>query len=1311
MSNSSYHKLLAKLLALVLTFSTFSGAGETVTAPASIAAVQVNPNAVADDFIGAGEAAVRRLLNRAEALGRSDDATLAKYPDADEVLLGGATRIDYRPDGTYTQWDEQYIKILTEKGRRENATVASYYTIPYQLPEDCFVAALEIIKPDGAVVSIDIAAQSSTSINSGSMGANIYNPNDKVITVNVPGLAVGDIVHFLMFDNTRLPRARGIFADAFSLEQTRPLLWQSVEINAPKSLPLKKIAVRDEIRGTIETFAPDPIGEVTRHRWIIRNVPQAFPEANMPPLFACTQRLLVSTAADWEEISRWYADLCATPLADVSPAMQDAVHKIVGDETDPREKIQRLFTWVSQKIRYVGVTTEETAPGYEPHPVKDTFSEKHGVCRDKAALLVAMLRLAGIEAFPVLIDTNMKKDAEVAQPFFNHAVTAALVNGEYMLMDSTDENTRTLLPDYLSDKSYLVAAANGEKLRVSPTTPAAENMLTIDSDGELSPAGDLKVDTTIQFAGINDNLYRGYFARITPNERRRYFEGVVKAVYGGAELTAFSLTPDNPLDTAEPLFVRLQFAARNIAIRGRNLALLPAPFLGARVGAVNFMLGQMGLEKRRFPLVLDSTCGVSETIKIDLPAEFSRELSMPVYKPVETPALEWRRSLARVGKSLRGKNEFILREVEISPEQYAQVKEQLKTVEYNARKLPVFAQSTSRVENEALLDKQADSVFLADDVEYEVLDAHSWRERRTTRKKILTYAGLKDESELKIAYNPAVENVTLERAVVIAPNGKVQTIAASAVNIMDQSWNGDAPRYPGGKILVANLPNVEIGSIVEYRVLREISRQPFFFAAETFREFSPIVARSVTLRAPAGMNIPVETTLNVHETRSVDDSAPLWEIANEPQMKYEDFLPPLGSFTPMWFAGSGEWRNYAASVRETLFTAAKNQPNAAAKGSALGKKLTLAGLRALVDDLATTIRRTGPAFGDLPLTATMTPADKTLADGYGNSADGAALWLALLAAAPDAQPELFLVSQYRAGVNLSLPQLQLPNPQMFNGVLLRLTVEGRTVWLNDIDQYSQLGATPSDGLVALNLQTGAFETVRNDKHFTLADETTYHIALKADGEATIRKTALITGNHYHAYKKLFAEMRPEEKRRHHQTELANLAQAATAASDYVTDFSAYPGKIEFTARVPKYAVEDNGFLYLGLPETLRRLFDFRSAKRTNPLFIGEDQRLRINTVITLPENFRPLIYPPKLLWHSPIEENSRVEIETRYGGAGAGEGNVLRVTQNAQLTATYYDVALYPELLKIQAALTHGDKRTVLLVTKEWVELQKVVGE
>ncbi|WP_218060823.1 hypothetical protein, partial [Aeromonas sp. EERV15] len=145
----------------------------------------------------------------------------------------------------------------------------------------------------------------------------------------------------------------------------------------------------------------------------------------------------------------------------------------------------------------------------------------HGVCRDKAALLVAMLRLAGFESYPVLIHSGPKKDKEVPQPYFNHAITCVRnEDGTYKLMDSTDESTQRLMPSYLNDCSYIVAAPYGETLLESPVEPAENNMLKITTKAQIDKNGSYKAESTLVFEGINDNAYRGAFLRKKPEQRK-----------------------------------------------------------------------------------------------------------------------------------------------------------------------------------------------------------------------------------------------------------------------------------------------------------------------------------------------------------------------------------------------------------------------------------------------------------------------------------------------------------------------------------------------------------------------------------------------------------------------------------------------------------------------------------------------------------------------------------------------------------------------------------------------------------------------
>ena len=89
--------------------------------------------------------------------------------------------------------DEAFVKVLTEKGKRQPPHPRPRLSCSPISP--CEVVKLEVIKPDGEVVPVDVAANSKETIDDSQMAENIYDPNSKVLQVNIPELEIGDVVH------------------------------------------------------------------------------------------------------------------------------------------------------------------------------------------------------------------------------------------------------------------------------------------------------------------------------------------------------------------------------------------------------------------------------------------------------------------------------------------------------------------------------------------------------------------------------------------------------------------------------------------------------------------------------------------------------------------------------------------------------------------------------------------------------------------------------------------------------------------------------------------------------------------------------------------------------------------------------------------------------------------------------------------------------------------------------------------------------------------------------------------------------------
>ncbi|MFC1451765.1 DUF3857 domain-containing protein [Verrucomicrobiota bacterium] len=1247
----------------------------------------------------------RGILDRAEALAAAREATPEAFPDAEKVLVSSLERIRYEPDGTYDQWYEQYVKVLTEEGRRQYRTLSSYFTIPYQRgPEDCRITLVEIVKPDGRAVPIDVEAQSRIMIDPNSMVMNIYNPNSKVIQVNVSDLDVGDVLHFVMYDRVVQPRMRDTWSGWFVFEGTSPIMKQVIEISAPAEQPLRSIALKDPVEGTVSHDVAEGDGRI-EYRWEARDVPRMFPEPNMPPIASVVQRLLVSTASDWQTVSRWYWNI-SEPHYDATEGVEAEVEELTRGIEDTGARIDALFNFVSQEIRYMGITVEVTAPGYEPHDVKDTFEAKHGVCRDKAALLVVMLRLAGLDAYPTLIHNGTKKDPEVPQPYFNHAIVAVRgEDGSYILIDPTEETATERLPAYLNDKSYLVATPEGDTLRTSPVDPAARNLMRIRTEARVDADGTLEGETVFRFEGANDAAYRRFFARSRPEQRHRFFEGVLKQASAGARVTDVSFDPEEILDVFTTLTVRVSYEADDVLVRNAALALLPLPAMGTQVGMVNFVVGKVGLIARKYPLVTHMACGVREEIVLELDPGLGLLESIPFCEPFETDAVAWTFDMRQHGPSLEAVGDLRLEAVEFDVKQYLDLRDALKQVERDLRRMPVLARAGGE-DPAAGLAEDADAVVLDEEVEYVLSSPGAWTESRSVRKRILTYAGKKNGSEIKIGFNTGWEEVELTRAVVTGVDGESHEISPSEINVMDAPWVGAAPRYPPGRTLVASLPAVEVGSVIDFAYRRVCRDRPFFSARESFSGTDAVALKTVRLKAPAGVPLlaEAERTDLVHCEYSTTgetggDTVHEWRVSGVGPVKTEDMLPPWWTFNPTAFASTGDWETYAGALGRTLTRAASGQERSAGKARelVLGKRNPWDRLEAIADFVALHVRGAGPGLSGLPLSS-VTPADRTLADGYGNTTDRAVLIHAMLEAA-GFTPGFVLASPLPAIDRLIRPVSQCPDSRVFTEVLVRVgepslgLAQGAFVYLGDTDQYAAPGATAHEGRLGLVVPDGELIEIVPARR-TLG-VTEYRLGVQPDGAVKLTRRDLLYGTAFGAENKRFSEMTPEEKKRHHQELVGRISVAAQAEGDLFTDFSGYPGVVELSVRIPDYAVRDGPFLYFALPDSLHGSLVLRSDSRANPLYLSRKMRRNVLMEIAVPPGFAPAVLPAS--FRDAGMADGAASAYMRCETVEAGSGTVIEVSAGVEIGPGIVAPEHYAALLDLDRRLSHHRSRTVLL--------------
>jgi transglutaminase-like putative cysteine protease len=1177
------------------------------------------------------------LVDPKSVLSAAADITLAKYPDCDDAIVEKKMVRVYRPDGTGECQDESFTKVLTEKGKRDNRTLALGFMLPYSTVE---VAKLEIIKPDGRVLPVDVAANSKESIDDSQMQSNIYDPNVRVLRVNIPGLEIGDVVHAVARQNNERPIIPGQFSEESVFEGQPYLRHASYEVYAPKARPLKKIALRDEVRGTIKYTTHAGSNDTVVHSWEITDVPRMFSEPAMPPYEMVLQRLFVSTTPDWQTISKWYWELSKAHLDAVTPEMKELVAKLTAGKTNELETVKALFYYVSKKVRYMGLTPEKDRPGFEPHDVKITFNKQYGVCRDKAALLVSLLRAAGLKAFPVLINVGTRKDLEVPDADFNHAIVGAeLTAGEYLLMDPTDENTRDLLPASDGNQSFLVCRPEGEVLKVSPISPPEDNTMAITTTGTLSSEGRLEARSHLSFGGVNDDIFRNSLVHMKPDDRRRFFERNLKQAIPGACLTSLRITPADLLDVSEPIGADLEYSVADLTASGDGKALVSVPWIGNRFGVLRSLLSSAGLDKREYPMQTWVTYGLKENISLKLGNGFGKALALPSCKPVEDDSLSYHQNCALRDGSLDCARAFALKVVEFNPQQYLRLKETLKMLDYDERKAPMFAISRDRAKaGNAIASADRPSVesnarILEVDKELDVTDAHSAVYRVRYTKQILNYAGKIREAELKIDYNPACQTVQLLRGVVISTTGQRQEVSKGEINVMDAGWNASAKRYTGGKILVANLPGVDIGSRIEVEFEVTSTNQPFLAGFEAFQLPEELESKSFRLTAPCNVTIQQLATgpagvLKAEDKSNSSKQTFIWNSEHVAALPAESQLPPDWTYVAGVQYFAGDQKAYLSALRETMEDRSRRGDKAAAQGKKLADAAAnrLDGLKAIRDFVAKSIREAGPSFTDLPLSE-LSAADTTLADGYGHSADRAILLHAMLTGA-GFPAEFVLASGLPAIAGITNVAGAVPLSSGFTAPLVCVSLDGSTYYLNDTDQYAKLGSTGYDGKLGIVLSTQAPEIIHAASDCTDKSDTLYSLSVDDQGKTRLGVTHRYYGPEYNRKNRYFSELPPEEKKRYYQQIVSQISQGARPVGNLVTRFDTYPGVEQFAVEIDNYAVRDGKYLYFDLPY-IPSLFPPGTDSRALPLLVSGHTDRSIRSEIELPPGYGRAVMQPK----------------------------------------------------------------------------------
>ena len=478
-----------------------------------------------------------------------------------------------------------------------------------------------------------------------------YEVKDKDAVERSAGLEQGEVTD-LKIRTLKIPAAEPGNVVGYEIEhQSRPFVmqdwwWVQEEIPVKEARYTLQLPPGWEYKAMWVNHAPvEPSGSGgNQWTWVMTDVPALRWERDMPPRRGLAAQMIVAFLGSgskqngfvqWNEMGRWYTGLTAG-RRDATPEINQQVAALTAGTTSSEQKLRKIADFLQRDIRYVEIAFG--IGGWQPHSASEVFVHRYGDCKDKATLMSAMLKQAGLESYYVVINTRRGGVGLNTPPqvfWFNHVILAlklpddakfnqfaATIDdpslGRLLIFDPTDRKTPLGdLRGELQANYALLVTPDGGQLIKTPQLPATSNGIIRTGKFQLDAKGTLKADIS---ETRNGDLarYQRYEQIGVANSRERVkpIESEISHSIGMFEVTSAAMTGLDATET--PFGYAYTFVAPAYAKQAGDLLVVRPRVMGIESSD----LLENAKEPRKYPVNFSGPTRNTDTFEITLPAGY-----------------------------------------------------------------------------------------------------------------------------------------------------------------------------------------------------------------------------------------------------------------------------------------------------------------------------------------------------------------------------------------------------------------------------------------------------------------------------------------------------------------------------------------------------------------------------------------------------------------------------------------------------------------------------------------------------------------
>ena len=410
-------------------------------------------------------------------------------------------------DQENTLLQEHYLhfvyKILTNEGVQEMSDLSFDFDPAYQ---KLILHSLKIFR-DGKEIN-HLKDNYQIIQREESMDRFLYD-GSKTVVFNLKDIRKGDVIEYAFTRKGYNPAYADHVSRSIYFEYTVPIdkIFKRIILSSAKKLTEKFADGELKPDKKIET------GNQIDYSWTILKSEGSEGENNVPDWYDGSRRLMITDFSSWNEVATAVSKLFVVSEDDKNK-LKEAISSIkLSTESDEKYTLDAI-RFVQDEIRYLGFETGLNS--HKPHSPIKIYDQRFGDCKDKSLLLSSILNLKGIEAYPVLVNTNMRDHLMNELPsmtIFNHCVVKIQLGIKTLYVDPTINNQGGNL-DKIFFPNYgvgLIVHPGSHNLETFPALRTS-TITEIQTFDVLTIGGEAILTIHTSYTGNEADYQRGEFA-------------------------------------------------------------------------------------------------------------------------------------------------------------------------------------------------------------------------------------------------------------------------------------------------------------------------------------------------------------------------------------------------------------------------------------------------------------------------------------------------------------------------------------------------------------------------------------------------------------------------------------------------------------------------------------------------------------------------------------------------------------------------------------------------------------------------------